>query len=336
MKKIVCLAPQSHLDLMFSPALWAQVNAEFEVWHHSEPHHLKPEDAAERIRQSEGVITGWGAGQFPRELLESSPELKIVAHTAGSPRGLFADDVVREVLLPRDFTLYTGADGMAINVVEATIGLMILAARRWPIQASSFRSGHLEGVPPRQSRFLTGARVGLVSASKVARQLLPHLQIFGCEILIYDPFLTPDAAQSLGARRVELPEMFASCDIVSLHAPDLPATRGLVTAELLATLRDGATFVNTSRGAVVDHDALLQECRSGRIFAALDVSEPEPLPRDSAFWDLPNVLLLPHTAGQGRAGYDQIGQGALQALRDCFAGQPVAGAVPLSRWETVA
>ncbi len=339
--KIVSLAPQSHIDWMFRPAVWAQLNQEFEVWQNPQARHLAPEEAPPETADCAAVITGWGAKRFSADWLEAAPALKLVAHTAGSPRPLFGDDTVRDILIPRGIAVYTGADGMAVNVAEQTIGLMILGARRFPLQAQGFKQKQQNGasaipVPARDAPFLTGATVGLVSASKVARQVIPLLHAFGCTILVYDPFLSAQTAAELGVRLSDLPEMFAACDIVSLHAPDLPATRGLIGAELLARLRDGATFVNTSRGSVVDHDALLQECRSGRIFAALDVSNPEPLPPDSPFWELPNVLLLPHIAGQGRAGYAKIGEGALQAIRDALANRPVAGAVPLQHWETVA
>ncbi len=86
----------------------------------------------------------------------------------------------------------------------------------------------------------------------------------------------------------------------------------------------------------MDHDGLLQECQQGRIIAALDVTTPEPLPADSQFWQLPNVMLTPHLAGSGYAGYFHIGETALTALRDCFAGRPVAGAVPLEQWDILA
>jgi hypothetical protein len=120
------------------------------------------------------------------------------------------------------------------------------------------------------------------------------LQPFDCKILLYDPFLTPQAARGLGAELVGLDAIFERSDIVSVHAPALPDTRHLIGAAQLRKLRDGAAFINTARGDVLDHDALLQECRTGRIVAALDVTSPEPLPPESELWTLPNVILTPH------------------------------------------
>ena len=338
--KIISLAPQTHIDWMFAPAAWSELQGEFELWQNPEARHLAPDEVVHLATDCSAVITGWDAKAFGSAWLEAAPALKIVAHTAGSPHPLFSDETVREILIPRGIAIYTGADGMAINVAEQTIGLMISSARRFNQQAHAFKkrvqTGEATTVPARDTQYLSGATVGLVSASKVARCVIPLLHAFGCNVLVYDPFLSAEAARELKVQSVELSELFERSDIVSLHAPDLPATRGLVTADLLGKLRDGATFVNTSRGTVVDQNALLTECQSGRIFAALDVTTPEPLPADSPFWELENVLLLPHTSGQGRAGYRRIGEGAVQAIRDAVAGRAVTGAVPLQRWETVA
>lgn len=341
MKKVLSLPPQSHIDWMFRPPVWAKLQEEFEVWQNPGARHLRPEDVLDRLPDCDAILTGWGARPFTPQVLDKAPNLKIVAHTAGSPRLLFADETIREVVIPRGITIYSGASGMAHNVAEAAIGLMILASRRWPLHEACYRARQLDGAKTpeateRDDVFLTGATVGLVSASKVSRTLLPLLHAFGCRVLLYDPFLSEEAAGELGAEKCALEEMFELCDIVSIHAPDLPETRNMIGRELLSKLRDGATLVNTSRGRVLDHRALAQECRGGRIFAALDVSEPEPLPPDSPLWEMPNVMLLPHIAGAGRAGYSLIGQGALHALRAVFAGEPVEGAVPLQAWETVA
>jgi len=335
--KVLSLPTPSHIANMFAPDDWSALCAEFEVIENSTERQMTAAEVLARIGDCDAVITGWGSPAFSREALDAAPRLKLVAHTAGSVKGLFSDELVREVLIPRGINVYSGANGIALNVAEATIGLMILATRRWVEHSAAFSEKKRGGADfSRNAQFLTGATVGLVSASLVGRHVLRVLQPFECRILIYDPFLSPEAARSLGAELTDLDTLFERSDIVSLHAPKLPATDNMIGAAQLAKLRDGGVFVNTSRGSVVDHDALLAECRTGRIVAALDVTEPEPLPPDSEFWTLPNVILLPHIAGQGRAGYQRVGEMALRAMRDCFAGRPVAGAVALDRWETIA
>jgi phosphoglycerate dehydrogenase-like enzyme len=322
---------------MFAPEVWAALTSEFEVTLNTETKQKTSAELREVIGDFDAVLTGWGSPRFTREVLEAATNLQIVAHTAGSPRAIFDDDVVNEFLMTRGITVYSGANSIARNVAEFTIGLMIQCARHVFLHEAAFRQKKRGGADlPRAAQGLLGATVGLVSASMVGRQVIRVLQPFECEILLFDPLISPEAARQLGAQKVELDELFERSDIVSLHAPNLPATQKMVGAAQLQKLRDGATFINTSRGSVVDHDALLAECKNGRIIAALDVTEPEPLPPDSEFWNLPNVILTPHIAGKGQAGYHGIGQGALDALRDCFAGRPVAGAVPLERYEFVA
>ncbi|MEZ5343844.1 MAG: NAD(P)-dependent oxidoreductase [Acidimicrobiales bacterium] len=105
--------------------------------------------------------------------------------------------------------------------------------------------------------------------------------------------------RTTGAQKVELDELCATCDVVSLHAPPLPATHHMITgAAQLALLRDGATLINTGRGPLVDHDALIAELEAKRIYAVLDVTDPEPLPDASPLHHTP-VFLTPHLAGSG-------------------------------------
>lgn len=321
---------------MFRPATWQALNEQFDVIENHNERQLSAAEVLDVIGDCDAVITGWSSPAFSRQTLDAAPHLKIVAHAAGSVKSLFSAEVVQEILIPRGITVFSGNAPMAINVAEATVGLMISIPRRWPELQQEFRQTRGRVQTPINGQFLTGATVGLVSASQVARYVLKLLPAFGCRVLLYDPFLSAEQAQPLGAELVGLDEIFASSDILSVHSPDLPTTKNLIGARELALLRDGATFINTARGAVVDHEALLAECRSGRILAALDVTEPEPLPSDSPFWDLPNVCLLPHIAGAGYAGYFGIGDHALQALYDTFEGKKVQGAVPLERWELLA
>ena len=125
-------------------------------------------------------------------------------------------------------------------------------------------------------------------------------------------------------------------DFISLHAPSISETNKLVGEKQLKALRDDAVLVNTSRGSVIDHDALLAELQTGRITAFLDVTTPEPLPPDSPFRKLTNCIISPHTSGSGDYGYHLIGTMTVQALEDFFAGKPVEGAVNLAGVSTLA
>nr|MDT0524445.1 NAD(P)-dependent oxidoreductase [Streptomyces sp. DSM 41633] len=115
--------------------------------------------------------------------------------------------------------------------------------------------------------------------------------------LLHDPYVGAAEAASLGAESVPLDQLLAHSNIVTLHAPDIPETHRMLDAGHLALIRDGGVLINTSRGALIDPDALTEELVSGRLSAVLDVTEPEPLPAHSPLYDLPNVFLTPHIAG---------------------------------------
>lgn len=337
MKKVLCLASQEHIDLMFRPATWRELNEEFQLIRNGSSA-MAPNEVADRLPESDAVITGWETPPFSHSLLNSARHLKIITHAAGSVKIIFDQSVVRDVLMPRGITVFSANDAIAVNVAESTIGLMIMASHRWSENIAAFAKSKRRdwSYPPYNGQYLTGATVGLVSASAVARHVIRLLEGYNCRVLVYDPFLTSEQAGVLGVESVGLDDLFAASDIVSIHAPSLPSTKNMIGDWQLKKLRDGATLINTARGSVIDHNALLNECRTGRIIAALDVTTPEPLPADSEFWNLPNVILTPHISGSGYAGYFAVGDMVQQALQNCFAGRAVTGAVRLDRWEVLA
>ncbi|GBC95987.1 Hydroxypyruvate reductase [bacterium HR16] len=130
--------------------------------------------------------------------------------------------------------------------------------------------------------------------------------------------------------------LFRESHIVSVHTPLLPETVGLIRREHLRLLRENSVLVNTSRGKVVDHDALVEEARTGRFVAVLDVTDPEPLPPDHPLRELPSVIILPHIAGAGFYGYHRIGELLVRAVEAVSRGVPFEGEVPLERYERIA
>ena len=180
------------------------------------------------------------------------------------------------------------------------------------------RDALLEFVPGDDPRVLareTATLRELITAGARAE----HLQRFDLEVLISDPYVDAQQIEQLGATKVELPELFSRSDVVSLHAPDVPSTRGMVSAELLALMQDGTTFINTARPALVDEDALRAECVSGRIAALLDVHED--LSPDDALWEVPTVSITPHIAGSQGNELHRMGEAALEEVRRLSAGE---------------
>jgi phosphoglycerate dehydrogenase-like enzyme len=185
-------------------------------------------------------------------------------------------------------------------------------------------------------RLLGGRTVGIVGAGYVGRKVIRLFTLFGSTVLVNDPFLTPEKAVELGVESVSLDDLFARSEVVSLHAPALPETDGIVSKERLAMFRDGGLLINFARGNQVDEEALLAELASGRLFAALDVFKTEPLPMDSPFRSAQNVYLSPHIAGQTNDAYLRQGQAMVDEVRRLLNGEALQFQVTAAMFATMA
>lgn len=304
---------------VFPPALRAELEDVVELLH---PRPLTRLDgpAAKHLGQTEVLVTSWGAVPVDERMLACAPRLRGVFHAAGSIKGTVHDAGWRSGLV-----VTTAAALGAQPVIEYTVAVITLATHRIFPLAQSYREGLFAPVRGRRGR--PGTTVGIVGASAIGRGVIARLVADGWDVSVYDPVVDPAVIAELGARQVGLDELCATCDIVSLHAPDVAATRNMIDARRLAMMRDGATLINTARGALVDHDALRLECASGRIDAVLDVTEPEPLPPDDLLLRLPNVFCSPHAAGVQGAEVALLGAFMVEELRRYVRSEPLVGAV---------
>jgi phosphoglycerate dehydrogenase-like enzyme len=262
------------------------------VFHESESGPSAQELAA-NIGGFDIVLTGWGSPIFTDEVVKAATDLKLLAHTAGSIKDMFPP-----ALFERGIKITHAAPAIAGAVAEWAFLLMLTMLQRPHLHDRNLRYGVWDKGAPPVRRELVGQRVGLVAASYTGRSLAVLLRGIGTEVWIYDPYLEEAEAVDLGVQKVGLDQLFSECRIVSLHAPITPETHKMIGARELALLADGALFVNTARAWLVDEPALIAELQSGRINAALDVFDNEPLPRENPFRELAreNVLLTPHMA----------------------------------------
>ncbi|HAZ63414.1 MAG TPA: hydroxyacid dehydrogenase [Armatimonadetes bacterium] len=288
-------------------------------------------------RQVDAVLTVWGAPALPTTFWQAHPECRFHGHMAGSVKHFYPGDTV-DHLLAEDIVVVSGQFGLGINVAEATLGTMITLSRNLPIYWQTLREtrGWRVDSLPVEPRGLLGATVGLVGASVIGRLVIEMLKPFRCQVLVYDPYLSAEAAAALGVESVSLEALFERGDIVSMHHPQTPETDRMIGAEQFSRLRDGALFINTARPRAIDPDALLAAAQEQRFTIALDVTEPEPLPADHPLRDLPNVWVTPHVAGCGRYGAELVGDIVIEGLEEFLAGQPVTHRYPLERLATLA
>jgi phosphoglycerate dehydrogenase-like enzyme len=270
---------------------------------------------------AEVLLTGWGCPPVDDAALAAAPGLRAIVHAGGSARGHVTPACWRRGIL-----VSTAAEANAQPVAEYTLAAILLADKAAPLAAHAYRKRRrrIDVLAEYPAVGNLDKTVGLVGASRIGRRVIELLRPFDLRVAVSDPYLDEPEAARLGVERRELDELLASADVVSLHAPALPSTRQLLDRRRLALLRDGAVLVNTARGALVDHDALVAELRSGRIAAVLDVTEPEPLPADSPLFTLPNVVLTPHIAGALGTEVRRLGDLAIEEVVRYAAGRPFA------------
>jgi phosphoglycerate dehydrogenase-like enzyme len=170
-----------------------------------------------------------------------------------------------------------------------------------------------------------GSTVGLVSLGAIGRRVARLLaENHEVRLLVHDPHLPDGEASAHHAEPASLPDVFSRSDVVSIHTPWLPETEKMVGADLVLSMKPGATLLNTSRGAVIDEDGLCEALRlRPDITAILDVTHPEPPAPDSALRSLPNVFLTPHIAGSTGPEVARMGRWMLEEARRHLAGEPL-------------
>ncbi|MFF3905627.1 hydroxyacid dehydrogenase [Streptomyces sp. NPDC001848] len=240
------------------------------------------------------LVTGWGCPPLDAGALAAAPRLRAVVHTAGSVRGHITD-----ACWDRGIEVSSAASANAVPVAEYTLAMILLTGKHVLERARAYRASRTRDDWLNTPRTVGNHRrtIGILSASLTGRRVIELLRPHDLDILLHDPYVTDANATELGVTRVELRELFTRSDTVSVHTPLLPATRGLVSRDLIEAMRPGAVLINTARGAVVDQDALTDAAVAGRVRAVVDVTDPEVLPPGHPLWDCDNVLITPHLAG---------------------------------------
>ncbi|MER7007278.1 hydroxyacid dehydrogenase [Dactylosporangium sp. NPDC000555] len=268
----------------------------------------------------EVLVTGWSCPPLTAEVLDTAPKLRAVVHAAGSVKGHVGPEV-----FARGIVVSSAADANAEPVVDFTLAVITLGGKRAFGLARQYAAGRY--APFEQRIGNDGRVIGVVGASRIGRRVIARLRAAGYQVLVADPFLDRARAAELGAELADLDELCRRCDVLTLHAPQLPETRHLIDERRLALLRDGTLVINTARGSLVDTDALTRTCASGRIDACLDVTDPEPLPAGHPLFELANVWITPHLAGVQGSEVRRLGEFAVAEVERFVAGEPLRGAV---------
>lgn len=272
------------------------------------------------------LLSGWGAPVLDSVLLGHAPDLRAVLVAAGSVRPLTTPE-----FWARGIPIVSAAAANAVPVAEFTLAQVLLGLKQVHRISREIRDRREYPADPR----VAGAyrsKVGLLGLGEIGALVASHLRTFDVEVLASDPVVDTETAAELGVRLVDLDELFGTSAVVSLHAPLLPETEGLVNGDLVARLGSGATLINTARGAVVDEPSVIPVLRDRPdLTAILDVTWPEPPVSDSPLYTLPNVVLTPHLAGALGAERARMGELVARELRRFVLGQPLRHAVAPDR-----
>jgi phosphoglycerate dehydrogenase-like enzyme len=288
--------------------------------------------SSQALHEVSVVFSTWGMDQALAARLCALPKLEAFFYAAGSVQG-FA-----RPLLDRGVTVISAWAANAVPVAQFTLSQILLSLKGY------FRNVREAKRPENRGSILLpdapgvfGGTVALLGCGMVGKAVVRELRPFGLDVVVYDPFLADAEAARLGVAKVSLEDAFARAFVVSNHLADLPPTRGLLGRALFTSMRQGATFINTGRGAtVVEADLARVLGERPDLTALLDVTWPEPTAADSPWYTLENARLSTHIAGSAGDEVARLADYCLEELTAWKEGKPLRYQVTRAMLETMA
>jgi phosphoglycerate dehydrogenase-like enzyme len=279
------------------------------------------EDSAklrEQIANADVLMTTWHSPFLTVEMLGRQSRVKLIAHCGGEVKSRVAEPIFHYV------TVTNAADPMAHGVAEMALTLVLTLVRRIPEYVAEMRNGEIRtNEQVSEGETLRGRKVGIVGFGRIGRAIAELIKPFGVELFVSDPHAQASSVAEHDATLVELDHLVRTCSVIMLAAALTNETRHLFDERRLSLLADGTYLINVARGGLINTEALLAQLRTGRLTAALDVTDPlEPLPADHELRNLPNVLLTPHIAAGGMEVRRAMGAIAVEEVIRFANGQP--------------
>jgi D-3-phosphoglycerate dehydrogenase len=262
--------------------------------------------------------------KITKAVMDAAPKLKVVGRA-----GVGVDNVDVEAATQRGIVVMNTPSGNTISTAELTFSMLMSLARKIPQANASMKAGEwnrkaFQGVE------LYNKTLGILGMGRIGTEVTRRAIVFGMRVLAYDPYMTPSRANALQVELVELDEIFARCDFITVHMPMSDETRGMINAAAFAKMKPGARVINCARGGIIDEKDLLEAVKSGKIAgAALDVYETEPLPKEFPLRDLPQVIMTPHLGASTEEAQENVGIEVAEAITDYLLNGAVRNAVNL-------
>lgn len=271
----------------------------------------------EDIGGFDACITSWGSPKFTSEVLERASKLRFIGHAAGT-----VIPIVDESIFNKGIIVANANSALAKSTAEVTVALML--AGSWDMHG--FIVQMKEGLWRNRKETvmgLYGQTVGLIGCGDISKEVIRLIKPFHPRILMYSSYCPAKEAEELGVELCSLEELLKNSSIISLHNTLTPSTKGMLGRKELQLIQDGALLVNTSRGPIIDEKALVEELEKQRIYAALDVYETEPLPKEHPLLKLPNVLCMPHIGSFSSYWKKRLALTVIEDMERYIKGEPL-------------
>ena len=277
------------------------------------------DEHAPMLGDVEVIFATWGMPCLTEEQLAKLPELKAVFYAAGNVKA-FA-----QPLVDKDIVLVSAWDMNAVPVAEMAMAQIILSCRGYYRTIRNYYETHDQDKAKAFHRAgVNGETVGLIGMGMIGKRLSALLKSFGFRVIVHDPYLNEEQAMELGVEGVSLEELFSRAYIVSNHMPDLPSTKNVLSGHLFESMSEGATFINTGRGAqVIEADLIKALKNRPDLTALLDVTDPEPPEAESELWALSNVWISPHVGGSVGDEVVRMADCIIEEFRAWESGKPL-------------
>jgi D-3-phosphoglycerate dehydrogenase len=262
--------------------------------------------------------------KITKAVIAAAPKLRVVGRA-----GVGVDNVDVEAATQRGIVVMNTPSGNTISTAELTFSMLMSLARKIPQANASMKAGEwnrksFQGVE------LYNKTLGILGMGRIGTEVARRAIVFGMRVLAYDPYLTISRANALQVELVELDEIYARCDFITVHMPMSEETKGMINAAAFAKMKPGARVLNCARGGIINENDLYDAVKSGKLAgAALDVYETEPLPKNFPLRELPQVIMTPHLGASTEEAQENVGIEVAEAITDYLLNGAVRNAVNL-------
>jgi D-3-phosphoglycerate dehydrogenase len=271
---------------------------------------LKPEELKAKIHEYSGLAVR-SATKATAEILEAAKNMKVIGRA-----GTGVDNIDLKAATEKGIVVMNTPGGNTVTTAEHAVSMMVALSRNIPQATASMKKGLWEK-KKFQGTELTGKTLGILGVGTIGSVVASRAQGLKMDVISYDPFISPEAAEKLGITLVTLDELYAQSDFISIHVPLTNDTKNLVGAESFKKMKDGVKLINCARGGIVDEEALVEAVKNGKVSgAAFDVFSKEPPDPDNPLLALDEVIVTPHLGASTTEAQENVAIAVANQMAD--------------------